>query len=65
MEKLCKNLTAERMEGNSTNLQHSFPLLPSDDEGDEHLSHASASHIITPMIIATPGIKKVKVSIHK
>ena len=40
VEKLCKNLTAERMEGNSTNLQHSSPLLPShDDEGDEHLSH--------------------------
>ena len=59
------------MEGNSTNLQHSSPLLPShDDEGDEHMSHTetccneqSASHI-TPMIIATPGIKKVKVSIH-
>ena len=40
VEKLCKNLTAERMEGNSTNLQHSSPLLPShDDEGDEHMSH--------------------------
>ena len=40
--KLCKNLSTERMEGNSTNPQLFCPLLSSynDDEGDEHLSHA-------------------------
>ena len=49
VEKLCKNLSTERMEGNSTNPQHSSPLLPShnDDEGDEHLSHAEETERTT------------------
>ena len=70
VETLCKKISTERMEGNP---QRSSNLLPSrnDDEGDEQTertscdqSTSSTSHI-TPMIIATPGIKKVKVSIHK
>ena len=69
VETLCKKISTERMEGNP---QRSSNLLPSrnDDEGDEQTertscdqSTSSTSHI-TPMIIATPGIKKVKVSIH-